>query len=403
MGQRLSNPIPSNQLFAPLGRWVVFSILLVWLTAFLLFEILSVVNDSGARVQFGSGPAFLDFGLHSTFEFDKFSALWRPFEFIQVIWTSGVAAGIDWLKLQVIAPGPIYPTLIHLFSFEENPGLLSGIYLLLGVVLGLAWAWWAKKQGLTWIVQVLLGAFPFLIYYSVLVSTDLLFAVWAWILFCLLNRSKSNRPISFFLVGAVIFFAVLTRPTGLVFVGVAGLFLIFRAPGAVFKTSSGLLFLLFLCFVSVWGLLYYAPYYLVHDANGDKTHYFGFLPQVYKAGLFPDLPDLMSKFLSYTLFIGAKILHAVGLRPSYAAIEPVFTLLRALPGFIFLPGLLLVLFRGSFLERIFVGIFMLPVFIAASQERYTLGIMPILFCWGWGFWARLFESFGSSVRRLIAK
>jgi hypothetical protein len=102
LGQRLFNPIPSNQLFAPLSRWIVFSIVLAWLTALLLFEIFSVVNDSGARVQFGSGPAFLDFGLYSAFEFDKFSALWRPFEFIRIVWTSGVAAGIDWLKLQVI-------------------------------------------------------------------------------------------------------------------------------------------------------------------------------------------------------------------------------------------------------------------------------------------------------------
>ena len=396
-------PILSSRLFTQLDRRVVFSIVLAWLAALFLFELLSVINDSGTRVQFASGPAFRDFPLYASFEFEKFAALWRPFEFTRITWTSGVAAGVDWLKLQVITPGPIYSALIHLFRFQESPALLSGIYLLLGALLGLAWASWAKKQGLPWAAQIVLGAFPFLVYYSVLVSTDLLFAVWACILFCVLYWTNSTRRIPFFLLASIIFLAVLTRPTGLTFVGIAGLFLVFRTPEAVFKTTPGLLFLFFLCFVAAWGLLYYAPYYLMHDANGDKTHYFGLLPYVYKAGLFPDLPDSLSKLFSYALFAGAKILHAVGFRPSYASIDPVLTLLRALPGLIFLPGLVLVFFRGSFLERLFVGVFMLPVFVAASQERYILAIMPILFCWGWVFWASVFKSFGSLAHRLIVR
>jgi hypothetical protein len=384
-----------------LDRWVVLSIFLVWLAALFLLELFSVINDSGVRVRFASGPAFLDFGLYSSFNFDRISALWRPFEFTRIFWVEGIAAALSWLKLMPIVPGPVYPALIHLFGFQENPASLSGVYIALGAVLGVSWASWAKTRSPLWLVQVVLGAFPFLIYYSVLVSADLLFAIWVWIFFLLISRCDSSDRAPFHLFSLVIILAILTRPTGLIFVGIAGLALALKLPVQTLKTASGRFFVVFLIFASLWGLVYYAPYFLVHDANGAKTHYFGLLPDAYKAGLFSALPDFIDTVFSYTLLFGAKVLHAVGLRPSYAAIDPVFTLARSLPGIFFLPGLLLVIVRGSALERVFIVCFMLPVFVAASQERYILGIMPILFYWGWVFWASTFKSFGGSLRSAV--
>ena len=374
-----------------------------WLAALIAFELVSVVNDSGTRVQFASGPAFLDFGLYEGFQFESLRALLRPFDFLQFALDGDLSAGLSWLSAQVIVPGPVYPALVSLFGFQASPAPLSALYVVLGLLLGLAWAAWAKGRCIPWQAQVLLGAFPFLIYYAVLVSTDLLFALWVWASFYLLSKASTGFRIPFIWLTAVILLAVLTRPTGLALVGIAGLFLMLHSRRQMFKTCPGVLFLLFLFFISFWGLIYYAPYYLVHDANGANTHYFGLLPQVYKDGLFPSLPEMLDTGVSWALLFFAKLLHAVGLRPSYADIHPLLTLARALPGLIFLPGLLLVMIKGSLLERIFVGLFILPVFVAASQERYLLGIMPILVYWGWVFWAGALRRVGASVHRLVLR
>lgn|GEM_PF-1225902 len=374
-----------------------------WLAVLVVFELVSVVNDSGTQVQFASGPAFLDFGLYAGFQFESLRVLLRPFEFLHLALNEGLSAGLGWLSAQVIVPGPVYPALVSLFGFQASPVLLSTLYVGLGLLLGLAWASWAKGRAMPWQAQALLGAFPFLVYYAVLVSTDLLFALWVWAVFYLLSKASNGFRIPFIWLAAFILLAVLTRPTGLALVGIAGLFLVLRSPRQMFKTWPGVLFLLFLFFISFWGLVYYAPYYLVHDANGANTHYFGLLPQAYKDGLFPSLPEMLNTGVSWALLFFAKLLHAAGLRPSYADIHPLLTLARALPGIIFLPGLLLVMIKGSLLERIFVGLFMLPVFVAASQERYLLGIMPIMFYWGWVLWIGAFGRLGGLAQRLVLR
>ena len=202
------------------------------------------------------------------------------------------------MSAQLIVPGPVYPALVSLFGFQASPVLLSALYVALGLLLGLAWA---KGRGLPWQAQVLLGAFPFLVYYAVLVSTDLLFALWVWAAFYLLSKTSIGFRTPFIWLTVVIFLAVLTRPTGLALVGIAGLFLLLHSPRQMFKTWPGFFFLLFLFFISFWGLVYYAPYYLVHDANGANTHYFGLLPQVYKDGLFPSLPEMLDTGVSWAL------------------------------------------------------------------------------------------------------
>lgn len=372
-----------------------------WLAALIVFELVSVVNDSGMRVRFASGPAFLDFGLYAGFQFESSKALLRPFEYLNLALDGGLSAGLGWLSAQVIVPGPVYPALVSLLGFQASPALLSALYVAIGLLLGLAWTAWAKGKGIPWQAQVLLGAFPFLVYYAVLVSTDLLFALWVWAAFYLLSKASTGGRIPFIWLTAVILLAVLTRPTGLALVGIAGLFLLLHSPRQMIGTGPGFLFLLFLSFISFWALVYYAPYYLVHDANGANTHYFGLLPQVYKDGLFPGLPEMLDTGVSWGLLFFAKLLHAVGLRPSYADIHPFLTLARALPGLLFLPGLLLVMIKGSLLERIFVSLFMLPVFVAASQERYLLGIMPILVYWGWVFWAGALRQLVALAHRLV--
>ena len=236
-------------------------------------------------------------------------------------------------------------------------------------------------------IQVLVGAFPLLVYYTVLVSTDLLFAALVWIVWIVLNRTELSQRGTLWLLAGVTTLAVLTRPTAMVLIPIV-LFALLHTYGAIFFVRArGAFFLAFLLALAMWGSIYYAPYYLVHEANGARTHYFGILPEVYWVGLFPQLPNVLNQGLSVGLLILAKLLHAVGLRPSYAELDPLLTLLRALPGLVLLPGLIYGLLSAPFAQRMFVALFMVPVFIAASQERYLLGIMPILLLWGFQFWS----------------
>jgi hypothetical protein len=375
---------------------VVAPALIVWLLVLVGLEWVSVVNDSGVRVGFANGPAFLDFGLYSTAQANNLSVLLRPFDFLGLIFFDGLPLALQWLQQQPIQPGPVYPLLIQLFAYPSHPWLLASFYLVLGILLGLSWAQWAARQNepaSAWL-QVGLAAFPFLVYYTVLVSTDLLFAVFTWLMWRVIQKPWFEKPLGLSVVVLIVAAAVLTRPTALVFIPIALVSLAYMASGRVLLTALGLAFTVSLSFIAAWGLVFYAPYYLVHAANGAQTHYFGFFPQEFHQGIFPALPQALNNAFSLVVLGLSKLAHAMGLRPSYADLDPLLTLARSLPGLVFLPGLFYGMLRAPMLERIFVGLFLVPVFVAASQERYILGIMPILFFWGVCFWVNLFKRVG---------
>jgi hypothetical protein len=375
---------------------VVAPALIVWLLVLVGLEWVAVVNDSGVRVGFAKGPAFLDFPLYATAQANDLAILLRPFDFLRLIYFDGLTLALEWLQQQPIQPGPVYPLLIQLFAYSSNPWLLASFYLVFGVLLGLSWAQWAAKQNepaSAWL-QVGLAAFPFLIYYTVLVSTDLLFAVFTWLLWLVIQKPWFEKSLGLAVVVLIVAAAVLTRPTALVFIPMVLVSLLYTASSRVLLTVPGLAFAASLFFIAAWGLVFYAPYYLVHAANGVQTHYFGFFPQEFHQGIFPALPQALNNAFSLVVLGLSKLVHAMDLRPSYAELDPLLTLARSLPGLVFLPGLFYCMLRAPMLERIFVGFFLIPVFVAASQERYILGIMPILFFWGVCFWVNLFKRVG---------
>ncbi len=140
--------------------------------------------------------------------------------------------------------------------------------------------------------------------------------------------------------------------------------------------------------LGVYMLIYYLPYYWVHDVNAGATHYWGILPSDFYSGLWHEWPIWLSQPLSWFLFAVAKLMHAVGLRPSYANLDYWLVMLRSLPGLLFLPGLLYGLWTAHRFEKWFVVLFMLPVFVGATQERYLLAISPLLVLWGVQAWER---------------
>ena len=141
--------------------------------------------------------------------------------------------------------------------------------------------------------------------------------------------------------------------------------------------------------VGVYMLIYYLPYYWVHDSNAGATHYWGIFPSEYYKGLWTGIPAWISQPVSWMLLAASKLMHAVGLRPSYSSVDTWLVIARALPGVLFLPGLVYLFFAAQWFERWFVFLFMVPIFVGASQERYLLALTPILLLWGVRAWRKI--------------
>ena len=102
----------------------------------------------------------------------------------------------------------------------------------------------------------------------------------------------------------------------------------------------------------------------------------------YLTGLFPSLPAIIDMPLSWLTLFGAKLLHFVGLRPTWGYTSMEFVLMRAAPGLVLLPGLIWLILRGDRSVALLVVLFMIPPMVGPAQERYNLPIHPILFGYG---------------------
>jgi hypothetical protein len=363
--------------------WLIAAaIVLSRLLTALVFEMATIVNDSGVAIKFAGEPAYLDYGAYRAHMQTAWSELTRPFVFAQMLWSDAHKAW-HWLAVQPLKPGPIFPALLHWTGYDDQRGLLSALYVLLGAVLGWIWALWVRGRGAAVWLQLLVACFPALVYYSFLVSTDLLYAA---IVACWLISSWAvldDRPGALRWATVAMCLALLTRPNAL---ALLPLMSVLAWQGRTFMTW--LLLSLMWALLGVYMLIYYLPYYWFHDVNAGATHYWGILPSDYYRGLWPEWPTWLSQPVSWLLFVSAKLLHAVGLRPSYANLDYWLVFLRALPGLLFLPGLLYGLCTARRFDRWFIFLFMLPVFVGAAQERYLLAISPLLVLWGVQVWER---------------
>lgn len=370
-----------------LSNWTPLTVISVLIVsrvgAFLIFENLNIFNDSGVTIKFGGQPAFLDYAIYKNHLSTAWAEITRPIKFMVFLledWHGALA----WLQSQPLKPGPIFPMLIEMTGYEESRYLLSWAFQILGALLGLHWYKWMRDRGEALWLQVVSGCFPALVYYSFLVSTDLLYAclIALWLVGARALLENKNGALS----GTVVamFLLLLARPNSLALLPMMSL-----VAWRVKSFKVWLLWSLFWGLLGVYMLIYYLPYYWVHDSNAAATHYWGFLPSDYYKGLWTDLPAWISQPFSWLLFVISKLMHAVGLRPSYASVDTWLVVIRAMPGLVFLPGLIYLFFAGQRFERWFVFFFMLPLFIGASQERYLLALTPILLLWGVKAWRRV--------------
>ena len=377
------NPFKLNNLHPAWNPLIVLlAIIVSRLCAFLIFENAIIVNDSGIPIKFGGTTAFLDYGIYKNHISTAWTEITRPLKFLLFLLDDWQEA-FSWLKQQPLKPGPIYPMIIGLTGFEEKKFLLSWIYQVAGAMLGWHWAQWLNNKSEPLWLQILSACFPALIYYAFLVSTDLLYAylIALWLVGAWAVLEKKTWAWSWTVVA--MFLLLLARPNSLALLPMMSL-LAWQNRNLRVR----LMWTLFWGLVGAYMLIYYLPYYWVHDSNAGVTHYWGLLPSAYYKGLWTDLPSWISQPLSWMIFAISKLIHAVGLRPSYASVELWLVITRAMPGLLFLPGLIYLLFSGHWFDRWFVFFFMLPIFIGASQERYLLALTPILLLWGVRAWGR---------------
>jgi hypothetical protein len=377
---RFVKPVIGHPFCMPLA--LILAIIISRLCAILIFEGANISNDSGIPIKLGGEPAFLDYLIYKNSVSNAWSEITRPLKLFNLLFDDWHGA-FAWLKLQPLKPGPIYPMLVRLTGYEESRYLLSWLYQIAGVLLGWHWAEYLREKGEALWLQILCACFPALVYYAFLVSTDLFYACLIALWLVSARAALEKKAGAWSAVGVAMLLLLLTRPNSLFLLPM----MILLAWG-VKGFKNWILWSLFWVMVGGYMLIYYLPYYWVHDSNAGATHYWGFLPSDYYKGLWTEVPAWISQPLSWLLFGISKLMHAVGLRPSYALVDMWLVVIRALPGLVFLPGLIYLLFAGQWFEKWFVFFFMLPVFIGASQERYLLALTPILLLWGVRAWSR---------------
>ncbi len=293
-------------------------------------------------------------------------------------------------------PGPLYPSLLHIFDYgPKNTLPLSSFYLLLSAGLVAAWLWWLWHNNVGRIWLYVFAVLPSPYWFMLNVSTDLLFAgaVCAfWLLWFEPRIPDARRMVS---VAVVVTIAVLLRPNALSLL----LFLCFdilicevalKEPGRARR--RGLIFTALIVVMSIVFALFYLPYfYWVVAGNSASVVYFGWLPSQYLDGLWPDLPEVLNLGLSWFALLAAKVLYLTGMRPSFGDTVAPLVVLRILPSVIMLPGLLWLLIRAEWRVRLFMIVFLVPILLGISQDRYILPIQPILFFYGTKAWGEIVQ------------
>lgn len=296
---------------------------------------------------------------------------------------------------RVFLPGPVFPMLLHLFSYgPENSLPLSGLYLVVSCGLVTAWLWWLNDGGLHPAALSLFALLPTPFWFMLNVSTDLLFAGLIGAFWLIWFSKPLNANFRMVCILVVVALAVLLRPNALsllLYLCIDVLIWEFCLEKEPEKKRRGLLFAGFVLLLTTVFAVFYFGYFQVVMQNGNKISYFGVSAAQFADGLFPDCPNIINISVSWMILLGAKILYLAGLRPSYGDVLTPLAVLRFLPGLVILPGLLYLPFLSDRRKQLFLAVFIAPMILSIAQERYLLPIQPILFFYGILAWQSLFN------------
>jgi hypothetical protein len=301
-----------------------------------------------------------------------------------------------------IIAGPVFPVLVGTFDYRANNTLPLGIfYLILSCLLSFLWLGYLKSNGVGVFWLVLLALAPNPIWFTLIISPDIVFATLIAFFFFFYFRDNRSSLDGFFWIFFLLMI-LLTRPNGYSIL----LFVLADFGYRVIRGDKGSIpgTIIFSFLVALFALYLY-PYFITEARKtvADAV-FFGITTGEYRAGLFASLPGFLDIIVSWLMLAGAKTLYFVGLRPSYGDTSLWLVLLRAGAGFILLPGIVMAVFKAPRREQLFLVIFFLPIFFGPTQDRYNLPLFAILFRYGSIAWDNLFALLpkGSRLRNIVS-
>jgi len=278
-----------------------------------------------------------------------------------------------------LAP-PVFPMLLSALNYQEGNTLPFAVfYLFLSSLLVFLWLRWLWAKGIAAHWLFVFALIPNPIWFTLSISTELVFALVFAVFYLAYTAPGSNRS----RVALWILFlglTLLTRPNGvsvLLFVIADGLLFTSRSLRVNFLPIA-----LVITPILAGTIFFFGPHFNIFVVHSATMSYFGTEQGHYLTGIYGALPVWLDWPLSWISLVGAKMLYFVGLRPTYGELPLVVQFVRGAVGVILLPGLIYLFLRADWRLRLLVGLYLLPIFLGASQDRYNLPIQPILFFYG---------------------
>jgi hypothetical protein len=278
---------------------------------------------------------------------------------------------------EFVTSGPVLPILFMVFSYSaENTLPLSIATLAVGTITAWLWIVWLHRRDVRLFWLLVFAILPSPIWYQINNSLDTYHALFVALFVIAFLGGEANRDRVAMGLGAGTL-ATLAKPNGLPL-------MVFMLVDIVLHHSTIKFWLKVVFMLSASAIvaifsLFYMTYLIAFLESSSHFKFFGVPYTRYLNGMYDALPAIIGLPLSWFSLIVAKILYLVGLRPSYGITPFDIVLIRSVPGLILLPGLLWLLFKRPRREALFVLIFLIPPFLGATQERYLLPIMPIVF------------------------
>lgn len=348
-------------------------------TVFITALIWPIANERGEPVSPALSQAYFDFQFYLE-SLARYSGSWLEIakEFVQFYQAPFSAPVIPLIS------GPVFPLLMDLFGYGPGNHLpLAIFYLIISCSLAAAWLVWLSRKGVGWGWLIVFALIPNPIWFTLVISPDLLFAaLFAIFFFLYFESSQTKLHVAGWV--ATLILMLLLRPNGfsvLLFVSAHAGWNLIRSRKIEFRRL-----VLVLTLVVIFGLYLY-PYFLseMQKAGGILT-YFGYTPAEYIDGVFQAFPRWLDLPLSWLALIGSKLVYFVGLRPSYGVTDPTLVLARGAAGVFLLPGLLWLFAKGRRSEMAMIVLYCAPILLGPAQDRYYLAIYPILFLYGVRFY-----------------
>ena len=379
---RLDHALAIAIAIAVLVRLVAFAAAMAW----------PIPNENGEPVSPLLAPSYHDFRFYLR-SLARYTTSWTAI--LDEFWDF-YRSPFDQPAVSFLISGPAFPLLMRATGFDTGNYLpLNLIYLGFGTLTAILWLFWLRAQGLGGLWLALFAALPNPIWHTLVVSTDMLFAT-EFVVFFLAYFAKSSGRTRVLIWTVAFLLMLITRPNAfsvLAFVAGDAMWTFVRDRRLPPLRGAAVLFLW------VFGTLYFYPYFLNEMTKaGNTLRYFGYTPFEYFAGIYESLPRALDLVASWIALIGAKALYIVGLRPSYGVTSTPFVLLRAAAGIVLLPGLIMLFVWAPGRIRLLVALYILPVVLGPTQDRYYLPLYPIWFLYGAMFWNRAFEAGRRAVR-----